>query len=233
MTARIALGGEIEEATFLERMGRFTALVEREGRSERVYLPNSGRLRELLIPGRRVILAQRPGPGRQTSHDLVIVSLEPTLVWVDARTPSRLVSAAVEQGDLPRFKGYSLVRLEYPFGGSRLDLLLGRGGRECLVEVKSVTLVRGGTALFPDAPTQRGSRHLRVLAQAVREGREAAVIFVVQREDARSFSPNDEIDPKFGQALRRAATQGVEVHAYRCQARPREIRLAAELPVHL
>ncbi|HUS69898.1 MAG TPA: DNA/RNA nuclease SfsA [Anaerolineae bacterium] len=139
-----------------------------------------------------------------TEYDLLMVQLPGTLVSVDARLPNRLFAEALEGGTLPEFAGLMTVSPEFRYGESRLDFLLeaDSGGEPCVVEVKSVTLVRDGVGHFPDVVTQRGSRHLRELRRACQEGRRAAVVFVVQRDDARAFGPHDDSDPRFGELLR-------------------------------
>ncbi len=220
-------------ATFVKRDNRFRVTVRVEGHPVWAHLPNSGRLRELLVPGRRVLLAAAQAPGRLTPDDLLMVDLDGTLVSIDARMPSRLLYEALRTGRLEEFAGYAEVRREVTYGQSRLDLALegGPDGGRCFIEAKSVTLVKDGVALFPDAPTQRGRRHLGELARARTEGHRAAVVFVVQRGDAISFSPHDEADPAFGQALREAAQAGVEVYAYKCRVSEGEVTLDAPLPV--
>jgi sugar fermentation stimulation protein A len=236
-------------ATFVKRDNRFRVTVRVEGHLVWAHLPNSGRLRELLVPGRRVLLAAAQAPGRRTAYDLLMVDLDGTLVSIDARMPSRLLyevlrpaqdetlrpaqDGALQAGRLEVFAGYAEVRREVTYGQSRLDLVLegGPDGERCFIEAKSVTLVEDGVALFPDAPTQRGRRHLGELARARVEGHRAAVVFVVQRDDAISFSPHDEADPAFGQALREAAQAGVEVYAYKCRVSEGEVALDAPLPV--
>lgn len=220
-------------AILLGRTTRFSVAVARGGREEIAYLPNSGRLRELLTPGRSVFLVERPGPGRKSHYDLVAVSRGQATVWVDARTPNILIGKALAASALPQFKGYSVLAREARLARSKVDFLLGNGPERCFLEVKSVTLVHRGRALFPDAPTQRGTRHLRDLAQAKREGFRAAILFVIQREDAEAFSPNDEMDREFGKALREAAREGVEVYAYACRVTPEEIELSHEIALSL
>jgi sugar fermentation stimulation protein A len=243
------IAAKLIPATFVKRDNRFRVTVRVEGHLVWAHLPNSGRLRELLVPGRRVLLAAAQAPGRRTSYDLLMVDLDGTLVSIDARLPSRLLYEALRQpfdklriptqdgalqaGQLEEFAGYAEVRREVTYGQSRLDLVLeGKpDSRRCFIEAKSVTLVEDGVALFPDAPTQRGRRHLGELARARAEGHRAAVVFVVQRDDAIRFSPHHEADPAFGQALREAAQAGVEVYAYKCRVSEREIALNAPLPV--
>ncbi len=219
---------------FLERENRFTALVELEGTQVKAHIANSGRLRELLRPGHEVYLIKRGGPHRVTKYDLALVRYGGQLVSVDARIPNKVVAEAIAAGQLTDFRNYAVTRREVRYGNSRLDLLLeDTGNNRCFVEVKSVTLVENGMAMFPDAPTQRGARHLEELAAAVREGHHAAVIFLIQRDDAMVFTPNDRTDPDFGQKLRAAAGRGVGVYAYRCRITPEQIRITEKVPVHL
>jgi sugar fermentation stimulation protein A len=194
-----------------------------------------------LVPGRRVLLAAAQAPGRLTAYDLLMVDLDGTLVSIDARLPNRLLYETLRQAQdealqadrIAEFAGYAQVRREVAYGQSRLDLVLegGPDGGRCFIEAKSVTLVKEGVALFPDAPTERGRRHLGELARAKAEGHRAAVVFVVQRDDAIRFSPHDEADPAFGQALREAAQADVEVYAYKCRVSEEEVALDAPLPV--
>ena len=228
------LSPHLTEGRFITRLNRFAALVEIAGRNTHVHVANSGRLRELLRPGVRVLLTPvSPGTSRKTVYDLSLVELGQTLVSADARLPPTLVHEALEQSRLPQFSTYATVMREQVFGDSRLDLLLSDGPKRCYVEVKSVTLTEERTALFPDAPTTRGQKHVRNLARAVQEGFRASVIFVIQREDVDAFRPNDTADPVFGQALREAYDSGVEVYAYRCRVTPRQITLSDEVPVLL
>jgi sugar fermentation stimulation protein A len=154
-------------------------------------------------------------------------------VSADARLPGHLVFEALQEGRLTPFTGYPQVRREVVFGESRLDLLLQGPPGRCVVEVKSVTLVERGLGLFPDAPTERGRRHVQTLAQAVAKGYRAAVLFVIQRPDAHACAPNDSADPAFGAALREAVAQGVEAHAYICRVTRQEVRIWKPVPVCL
>ena len=225
--------GELVEGRFLTRLNRFAALVYMEGREVQVHVANSGRMKELLVAGRRVLLRPAPGDHRKTQFDLALVDLGHTLSSADARLPNVVLYEALEAGVLPRFAGYDEHLREVTFGDCRLDLAL-RGPRgTCYIEAKSVTLVEDGTGLFPDAPTIRGTKHVRSLGRALTEGHRAAVVFVVQRDDAQDFAPNDAADPEFGAALREAVGQGVEAYAYRCRVTAREIELGHELPVRL
>jgi sugar fermentation stimulation protein A len=221
------------QASFLRRENRFSCLVMIAGSNEVVYLANSGRLETVLEPGRKVFLAERSSPTRTTRYDLVLAAVGGLYVSVDDRVPSDLVNDALLKGDLPGFQNYSSIRREVARGRSRLDFLLSNSTSQCFLEVKSVTLVKRGLALFPDAPTLRGRRHIESLVWAKREGYDAAIVFVVQREDASRFSPNDEVDKGFGRALRLARLSGVGVHAYKCNVTTKAISLAEEIPVAL
>lgn len=224
---------QLVEARFLIRLNRFAALVALDGQEVMVHIANSGRMRELLVPGRRLLLTPAAGEHRKTQFDLALVDLGTTLVSADTRLPNGLVTEALADGQLPQFQEYPEIRREVRYGDSRLDLLLDGPGGRCYGEVKSVTLVVAGSGLFPDAPTVRGVKHLKELSRAVAEGHRAAVVFVVQRADAVAMSPNDAADPAFGAALRAAQAAGVEIYAYNCAVSPSEIRLASPLPIKL
>ncbi|MSQ22030.1 MAG: DNA/RNA nuclease SfsA [Dehalococcoidia bacterium] len=230
----VKLHPHLVAGTFISRLNRFAALVRIQGQETLVYVANSGRLRELFQAGRPVLLTPvGPHPGRKTLYDLSLVDLGYALVSADARLPSTLVYEALVSARLPEFAGYEEVLREQVLEDSRLDLLLRNGRRRCYLEVKSVTLAENGVALFPDAPTSRGRRHVDVLARAVGQGWRGSVVFVVQRQDASAFAPNDAADPAFGKALRLAHQHGVEVYAYRCNVTPAEIVLSERLPLVL
>ncbi|HEX77085.1 MAG TPA: DNA/RNA nuclease SfsA [Dehalococcoidia bacterium] len=227
------LTSTLVEATLLERTTRFSTLVELRGQPQLAHLPNSGRLEGCLQPGARVLLAEHQAHRRRTGYDLVMALVGEVLVSVDARLPTALVAEAFSRRALAPFAGYTEMEREVTWGGSRIDLLFSAPARKGLVEVKSVTLVRGGRALFPDAPTLRGRRQLATLVQAQKQGYEAAIIFVVQRPDAFALHPNAPADPYFAQALREAVAQGVVPYAYTCQVSPDEITLTQRIPVFL
>lgn len=218
---------------FLERKNRFAATVEVKGRQEAVFVPNSGRLRELLTPGVEVCLAVKRAPHRVTGYDLALVRHGGLLVSIDAHLANRVVENALRREELEPFTGLTGIQREYTYGNSRIDFRLHFIQGDCLVEVKSVTLVNDGTAMFPDAPTTRGTRHLLELAGAVRGGSRGAVIFLIQRPDARAFMPNDATDPLFGATLRDVAQAGVEVYAYRCEVTTTQISITERVSVIL
>jgi len=224
-----------EEAVFLRRLNRFNTLVNLKGKTVQAYLPNSGRLQELLKPGNKVLIekAERKG-GRKTGYTLIgAITQQGVKVSVDARMPNRLIAEALRQGVLPGFESYHLLEVEPIFKGSRLDLLAEAPGRKLLIEVKSCTLAKNRTALFPDAPTLRGRRHLETLVKALREGFEAAIFFVSQRDDVSRFKPNRETDPALAEALKKACLEGVKVHAFKAMFDGLKLKLLSGIPVEV
>jgi sugar fermentation stimulation protein A len=209
--------GEFVEGQFVERPNRFLSVVMVGGREEYAHLPNPGRLQELLFPGVTVVLRKESGLNRKTRYTLVTVYKDGLLVSLNTFLPNRLAAEAIQNGELEEFREYRLVRREAQYKNSRFDLLLSKNGGLCFVEVKSVSLVKGRTAMFPDAPTVRGTRHVRHLMEAMDEGYETAVLFLVQRHDADRFTSNDDMDPEFGSALRQAQSYGVKLYAYVCK----------------
>ena len=221
------------ESRFLVRLNRFAAMVDLDGTQTVVHVANSGRMKELLVPGNPVWLRRADNSGRKTAFDLAIVDLGHTLASTDAQLPNTLILRAFHEGRLGQFEGFSEARPEVTYGDSRLDILLKGDQGLCYVEAKSVTLVVNGVGLFPDAPTTRGKKHILTLVRALEEGHRAAVVFVVQRDDSRAFSPNYDADPDFGQALRMAVDAGVEAYAYGCHVSLSDVSLAGPLPVKL
>ncbi|MEM2780904.1 MAG: DNA/RNA nuclease SfsA [Candidatus Bathyarchaeia archaeon] len=212
----IEVEGKILEGVFEKRLTRFSALVNVDGKVLPCFLPNPGRLCELLVPNARVVL--REGAvrgGRKTVYDVIGVYSNGTIVSIDSRFPNKLVFEALKRKDLTEFRDYDAVKPEHRHGRTRFDFLLcGVAVKPCLLEVKSCTLVRNEIAMFPDAPTERGTRHVLELVKALDDGFRAAVLFIIQRSDAKFFTSNDETDPKFGKALREAVKSGLEVYAY-------------------
>jgi len=190
-------------------------------------------MRELLTTGRPVKLREKRSQRRKTRYDLSLVNYHGRWVSIDARLPGVLLVESIEKGDFPEFAEYSFIRREVTHGSSRIDLLLEKGKDRCLVEAKSVTLVNGEMALFPDAPTTRGTRHVLDLTEAIREGYEAWIVFICQREDARFLSPNESADPHFTETLRMAYDLGLKVFAFNCEVTEREITLKDRIDVIL
>ena len=202
------------EATFIKRLNRFLGIVRIEGAETECFIPNPGRMKELLEVGKKVFLLGIDKPYRKTSYDLVLVNHNGKMVSIDSRVPNKVFQEAIEFSMIPELDGYSIRSKEYTFLNSRLDFLLeGKSKKPLLLEVKSCTLVNGYVAIFPDAPTKRGTRHISDLVQAFPKKR-AAIFFLIQRDDACAFKPNNDTDPSFTEALRKASTLGLEIYAY-------------------
>ncbi len=200
---------------FLARPNRFTVAVRVQGEETVAHLPNPGRLREVLLPG--ITLLLRPAsPGRKTGWTAVAADLGKFLVSLDSTLPNRAFPKFLASGLIPELSGFRISAREPRLGAGRADFLLVREKERAWVEVKSVTLVEEGVALFPDAPTVRGARHLGELAERVRAGDAAFVVFVVQRPDAEKFGPHAAVDPKFAQAFWGALSAGVMARAVIC-----------------
>lgn len=221
----------IRPAVFLARPNRFIARVELDGQEETVHVKNTGRCRELLVPGRRVWLEKGSNPGRKTAYDLIAVDKDGLLVNMDAQAPNRVFAEWAQAGNF--VPGLTLLRPETVRGSSRFDFYWEAGERRGFVEVKGCTLEEGGCCRFPDAPTQRGVKHLNELTACVADGLEAAVCFVIQMEGMKQFSPNDATHPAFGDALRSAKAAGVQVLALGCRVEPDSLCITHCVPVAL
>ena len=222
---------DIHKAVFLERPNRFIAHCTVDGMLETVHVKNTGRCRELLVPGATVYLEKSSNPNRKTAYDLVTVETPFGLVNMDAAAPNQVAGELLRAGAI--LSSPTLVQPEVRFGASRLDFYAENDRQRLFVEVKGVTLEQDGRCRFPDAPTERGTRHLHELIRAVEEGYQATAFFVIQMENALDFAPNDDTDPAFGQALRQAARAGVEIAAYSCRVTPGSIEMDRPVPVLL
>ena len=220
---------------FLDRPNRFIAHVALDGEPVVVHVKNTGRCRELLVPGCPVWLEENDNPARKTRFDLIAVEKTtpagPLLVNMDAQAPNRVFAEWAETGGFR--PDLTLLRPETVFGASRFDFYWEAGPRRGFVEVKGVTLEEDGVARFPDAPTLRGVKHLEELIAARRAGYEAALCFVVQMEGMKWVEPNERTHPAFGQALRQAARAGVEIAAYSCRVTPGSIKMDRPVPLLL
>lgn len=219
----------VVRGTFLDRPNRFIAHVALEGGVEVCHVKNTGRCRELLTPGAAVYLARSDNPARKTRYDLVAVKKGSLLINMDAQAPNRVFGEWAEHF-LPE---PAVVRPEFTWEDSRFDFRLDTPQGPFFVEVKGVTLEEDGEARFPDAPTERGIKHLRGLRRAVEQGCRAVVFFVVQMKGPVRFRPNDAAHPAFGAALREAAAAGVGVFARDCLVTPESLTLDAPVPVVL
>lgn len=221
--------------TLIRRYQRFLADVQLDdGSLVTAHTPNTGSMRGCALPGSPVLLSRSGTAGRKYPLSWELVYADGCWVGINTMLPNRLAREGIENGVIRELAGYGQIRGEVPYGeGSRIDLLLSGAQGLCYLEVKNVTLVENGSALFPDAVTARGRKHLRELMEMVRLGHRAVNLFVVQRGDGERVSPADAIDPAYGAQLREAAGAGVEILAYRAEVTPTEIRLSHRLPVHL
>lgn len=227
----------IVKGVFLSRPNRFIAKVLVEGREETVHVKNTGRCRELLESGVTVYLEKSSNPNRKTAYDLVAVEKRregkpDLLVNMDSQIPN---AAAFEwlNGENPLFSGEAKIRREVTFGDSRFDLYVEDGERKVFVEVKGVTLEFDGLALFPDAPTERGVKHIKELVKAKEAGFDAYILFVIQMKEIHSFSPHKEMHPDFAEALKFASENGVRVLAMDCAVTPDSMTIDKEVKVIL
>lgn len=223
--------GKILPARFLSRPNRFVARVEAEGEELVCHVKNTGRCRELLVPGATVWLEESPNPSRKTKFDLIAVEKGDRLINMDAQAPNKVFGEWAAAGGFR--EGLTLLRPETTYGSSRFDFYWESSKGRGFVEVKGVTLEEDGVVRFPDAPTLRGVKHLDELVKAHEAGYEAAVCFVIQMENVRWFAPNDETHPEFGQALRRAAQAGVEILAMDCAVTPQSLTVGKPVLVKL
>lgn len=219
------------EAEFIERLNRFVAAVKFNGQKVMCHVRNTGRLKELLVPGVKVYIEESGNPARKYRYTLVQVQKGEQIVNIDSQAPNKM--AAQWAADSGYFGEKPVVRPERTFGSSRFDLYIECGKRRIFMEVKGVTLERDGIAYFPDAPTERGIKHLNELAECVSAGYEAYILFVIQMKGISEFRPNDTAHPEFGAALRHAAEAGVKVLAYDCELRGKEVCIDMPVPVQL
>lgn len=224
------------QGIFLSRPNRFIAEVEIDGKREIVHVKNTGRCRELLLPGCTVFLSRSENLERKTKYDLIAVEKQlpngqALLINMDSAAPNLAVDEWLKQGGL--FPGGALVRREVFYGNSRFDFYLEHEDRRAFLEVKGVTLEEKGIARFPDAPTKRGVKHLQELAACVEDGYEAYVVFVVQMKGVSAFTPNDTTHPAFGEALRQATRKGVTALAMDCQITKESMVIDSPVPIIL
>lgn len=221
----------IKEGTFLERPNRFIAHVEIDGKVEICHVKNTGRCKELLVPGTKVFLEESDNPNRKTRYDLVQVVKGNRLVNMDSQMPNDLVEEWIENGDF--FPQVTKIQREKTYGDSRFDLYVEYQKKKAWIEVKGVTLEQDNVARFPDAPTQRGVKHIRELQKSLKDGYEAWIFFVIQMEGIDKFQPNWYTHEEFGDALAEAWKAGVHVKALECRVEEGELWITKEVKVEL
>ena len=221
----------IQRATFLRRPNRFIAHIEVDGREEVCHVKNTGRCRELLTDRATIYVEHHDNSKRKTKYSLIAVEKGDLLINMDSQAPNKVVGEWLI--DKEPFGKVKLLKPECTYGSSRFDFYLETETEKIFIEVKGVTLEEDGIVRFPDAPTERGVKHLEELCACVEAGYKAAVIFVVQMEGMQHFEPNDKTHPQFGEALRRARKAGVEVLAYECKVTPSSLEISKSIPVVL
>ena len=221
----------IKKAKFISRPNRFIANIEIDGKNQIAHVKNTGRCRELLVPGAEIYVQEFDSDTRKTKFDLITVKKGTRLINMDSQIPNHVFREWVESGNFT--DGVTLIRPETFFGDSRFDFYIEAGDRKIFIEVKGVTLEENGIVRFPDAPTDRGVKHLRELMGAIDVGYEAQVVFIVQMDGVSHFEPNDQTHPEFGKMLREAAQKGVSVTALYCKITPDSIEAVGEVEVRL
>lgn len=222
------------EGTFIERPNRFIAKVAVQGKLLTAHVPNTGRCRELFTPGCPVILAKSSNPERKTAASLIAVYKEKRLINIDSQIPHKIAAEALSAGTLPGFPSPTLVKQEKTYLDSRLDIYYELPNQQKgFIEVKGVTLEQDNHVLFPDAPTERGVKHIHHLIRAKEAGYDSCIYFIVQMNEADYFTPNRTTDPAFAQALEAADKAGVTILAAACHVTPEEISVSHPIPIRL
>mgnify|MGYP000036106938 CR=1 FL=1 len=222
---------KIREARFISRPNRFIAQIEIDGRQELAHVKNTGRCRELLLPGAAIFVQEHDVAKRKTKYSLIAVYKGSILVNMDSQAPNKVVQEWLLESQ--PFGPVTLLKPECTHGASRFDFYLETPQRKMFIEVKGVTLEENGAALFPDAPTERGVKHVLELCDCMEQGYEAAVIFVVQMAGMRCFQPNRRTQPEFAEALLQARQAGVQLMALGCDVTPDSLEITAPVPVQL
>lgn len=221
----------IIEGTFISRPNRFIANVEAAGQVQVCHVKNTGRCRELLVPGCRVYLETADNPNRKTKYDLIAVKKGNLLINMDSQAPNKAAGEWLEKRIL--YPDLKILKPEVKYDNSRFDFYIEVGERKIFLEVKGVTLEEGGIARFPDAPTERGVKHIRELMACMKEGYEPVILFVIQMKGIRRFMPNDETHKAFGDTLREAREKGVRILAYDCLVTEDSMEIRDPVPVVL
>ena len=221
----------IRQGIFLSRPNRFIAYVELDGEVVKCHVKNTGRCKELLIEGVTVFLEEHDNPNRKTKYSLIGVKKGDILINMDSQAPNKVVEEWLKEGGL--YENPSLVKREKTYGNSRFDFYVEAGEKRCFIEVKGVTLEEEQIAKFPDAPTERGIKHIKELCDCRKDGYEAYIIFVIQLKGIVKFEPNIQTQPEFQQALVKAKRAGVHILAYDCLVTQDELWIDQKIDVDL
>ena len=220
------------EGTFIKRINRFIAEVIVDGQIERVHVKNTGRCKELFIEGKKIFLQKSDNPDRKTKYSLITIYKGDMLVNIDSQVPNKVIYDAIENKEIEGFDDVVELRREVTYGKSRFDLYFKReNGAQGFIEIKGVTLERDGYATFPDAPTERGAKHVRELTEALKEDYESYVIFLIQLKPVSYFTPNALMDPNFSETLINASKKGVHVLAFDSEVESDGISIGRPVPV--
>lgn len=220
-----------KRAVFLDRPNRFIAHVDLNGQTETVHVKNTGRCKELLIPGTEVILEESVNPARKTKYDLICVNKSGRWINMDSQVPNKAAAEWIRAGRF--FPEEVTLKTEKVYGNSRFDIYVESPCRKAFIEVKGVTLEENDIARFPDAPTQRGVKHVEELIRCQEDGYEAYLLFVIQMKGIREFEPNWSTHPQFGEVLQKAQNAGVHLLAYDCLIREDYIEIQDPVPIRL
>lgn len=222
---------DIVPGVFIKRPNRFIAQVKIEGSIQICHVKNTGRCRELLVPGVTVYLEKSHNPKRKTQYSLIGVEKGYRLINMDSQAPNKVVQEWLKTGKL--LPDTTVIRPETKYGNSRFDFYIETQKQKIFMEVKGVTLEEDGVVKFPDAPTERGLKHIEELCSAVKDGYEAYIFFVVQMHGVRYFTPNNETHKAFGDALIKAKKSGVHILAYDCEVTKDSLKIGEEVEVRL
>ncbi len=219
------------KAIFIRRPNRFIAHVLLNDKEEVVHVKNTGRCKEILKEGAEVILERAVNKNRKTRYSLIAAYKDRRLINIDSQVPNQVVYETLEQGDLPNFGKLTQLKKEVTFANSRFDIYFETEKNKGYIEVKGVTLESEGETMFPDAPTVRGTKHVMEMIQAVEQGYQGYIFFVIQMKGVKSFTPNKKMDPEFARTLKEARERGVRLLAYDCYVSENMIKLGNRVPI--
>lgn len=221
----------VKEGVFIKRPNRFIAIVEIDGQEEVCHVKNTGRLGELLYKGARVFVEEATNPARKTKYDLIAVYKNDVLYNIDSQMPNKVFYEFIQSGGL--FENITLIKPECKYKSSRFDFYVEHGGKKAFVEVKGVTLERDNVMLFPDAPTERGVKHINELIECVKNGYETYAVFIIGADAGEYFTPNRQTHNEFAGALENAKKHGVKIIALKCEVTPSTVQIKDKMDVKL